>query len=454
MPQVDFLPFAYSAGANLVGLAEWEASDVRLLGFARGRASSAQANRIWKQTSLMVTALAQFIATSLNADVRDNVDVTELMRQIQNAVRVGAGGIAAPGTAQQGYFFIGGGLSIQLRPRIPGTGTTGPGHVMWNAYLDQFGDFRYLADGPALDLVFDPNQQIAAFRYGQPGNVNTTIPWTREVTFEPGLIGINSAKEGDNTGHFMVNAEWDRMNSRWIYTATGVPAFDLVFDADSRIAAFRYAPPGSVNTPAAFTRVATFEPGIIGMNTAMEGAVSGHLIVNAEWDRINNRWIYTNSGVPAFDLVFNGENGITALRQAPAGNVNAPVTAWSRTITMQPGVIGVNTSLEGANVGHFMVNAEWDPTGNRHIYTASGRSAFDLVFNTDSNEIAIRYSPPGTVNTPTAFTRHLTLDRPMANNETNFQLLCTQSGSTTLQTVMVGPPGSGPGGTGRALYVP
>ena len=106
---VDFLPFANAASsANVVTQAEYLAAasgGYVQNGFSSGTAASNQANKAIRQSSVMVAALAQFIAAKLSADVLDSggpTSVTALQAQFLAAIQAGptfTGTPAAPTAA-------------------------------------------------------------------------------------------------------------------------------------------------------------------------------------------------------------------------------------------------------------------------------------------------------------------------------------------------------------------
>jgi hypothetical protein len=93
---VDFLPFANDASsANVVTQAEYLAaasgSSYVQNGFSSGTARSNQINKAIRQSSVMVAAIAQFIAAETGQDVRDSggaASVTSLTSQLLQALQL------------------------------------------------------------------------------------------------------------------------------------------------------------------------------------------------------------------------------------------------------------------------------------------------------------------------------------------------------------------------------
>ena len=70
--QNDFLPFAAASGANVMTQADYAAAATTATGVVSGTASSAAANKTWRQASLMAAMLAQFIVDKAMQPVIDD----------------------------------------------------------------------------------------------------------------------------------------------------------------------------------------------------------------------------------------------------------------------------------------------------------------------------------------------------------------------------------------------
>lgn len=78
MPTNDFLPFATGAGANVETQANYILESYVGAGFASGLAQSAQLNKVWRQSSFIAAALAQWIVDKANVNVLDDGNVAGL----------------------------------------------------------------------------------------------------------------------------------------------------------------------------------------------------------------------------------------------------------------------------------------------------------------------------------------------------------------------------------------
>ena len=92
MPQVDYLPVAISGGANVDSQADFANSSYQLNGFVNGMADPAEANKIWRQSSMMAAALANYISNALNVDVLDDGNLSLLITNLGNALATAASG--------------------------------------------------------------------------------------------------------------------------------------------------------------------------------------------------------------------------------------------------------------------------------------------------------------------------------------------------------------------------
>lgn len=97
MPTVDFLPVATAVGANVDSQAAFAGSGYQEDGFQVGIAQPAEANKIWRQSSMIGAAVANFIANVLGVDVLDDGNLSVLITNLTDAIEsVAGGGGSAP----------------------------------------------------------------------------------------------------------------------------------------------------------------------------------------------------------------------------------------------------------------------------------------------------------------------------------------------------------------------
>lgn len=83
---VDYLPVATAVGNNADSQANFAGSGYQLHGFVNGVAQPYQANKLWRQTSMLAAAFANFISNELNIDILDDGDINALITNLTNAI--------------------------------------------------------------------------------------------------------------------------------------------------------------------------------------------------------------------------------------------------------------------------------------------------------------------------------------------------------------------------------
>jgi hypothetical protein len=81
----DFLPFGGASGANVMTQANYAALAARTAGFSAGTANSAQLNKVWRQASIMSSALAQMISDNTGLDVLDDGTIATIVANMKKA---------------------------------------------------------------------------------------------------------------------------------------------------------------------------------------------------------------------------------------------------------------------------------------------------------------------------------------------------------------------------------
>ncbi|MFG0741114.1 hypothetical protein [Providencia sp. TYF-12] len=99
MAKNEFLPFGIAEGANVLSNQEYERLAARFNGFISGVAKSKELNTVWRQSSVMSSALAQFIVDSDNKDLLDNGDVASIKNRLVAAIKQTISGVGYVTTA-------------------------------------------------------------------------------------------------------------------------------------------------------------------------------------------------------------------------------------------------------------------------------------------------------------------------------------------------------------------
>ena len=84
--EVDYLPVAVVAGANVDGQAAFAGSTYQASGVQTGNASSSGANKMWRQSSVMAAALANLISQTLQTNVLDDGNVVALVSLLEQTI--------------------------------------------------------------------------------------------------------------------------------------------------------------------------------------------------------------------------------------------------------------------------------------------------------------------------------------------------------------------------------
>lgn len=86
--EVDYLPFAVSGVANVDSQSDFAGSSYQENGFAPNSvpAQSKQLNKVWRQSSMFAAALAQFISNTLQINVLDDGNLSNLLANYQAAL--------------------------------------------------------------------------------------------------------------------------------------------------------------------------------------------------------------------------------------------------------------------------------------------------------------------------------------------------------------------------------
>lgn len=90
MPTTDYLPVAVGGGANVDSQGNFNGSGYQLQGFTAGTAQSAQANKIWRQSSMIAAAVANLIMNELGINVNDDGNLPNLITNLTKAVMKGS----------------------------------------------------------------------------------------------------------------------------------------------------------------------------------------------------------------------------------------------------------------------------------------------------------------------------------------------------------------------------
>lgn len=90
MPEMDFLPFATGGGANVLDQPSYAAAGWVGTGFQDGIAVTPYLNKVWRQSSFVSAAVAQYIQNQLGIAVVDDGNLANFVTNLTNAIQTGA----------------------------------------------------------------------------------------------------------------------------------------------------------------------------------------------------------------------------------------------------------------------------------------------------------------------------------------------------------------------------
>lgn len=179
----DFKPFATGSGANVLSQDEYEALPALVSGFLSGKASSAQVNKVLRQSSFVSSAIAQFISSTLNKDILDNGNESAFVTDFTNALREDVTNNLLPFFVNQTNGYI------ALPALLAG--------VKQTLYI-QFGTFTGTTDSIGNNGVYE--------------NSNINVAWP--VTFPNTVLAVITGGSSDVGGVGMQEMAWSLSKSK------------------------------------------------------------------------------------------------------------------------------------------------------------------------------------------------------------------------------------------------
>jgi peptidoglycan hydrolase CwlO-like protein len=98
MATTEFLPVAVASGANVDSQGSFAGATYQLVGFTTGTARAIQANKVWRQSSMMSAAWANVIVNIMGQNVLDDGNLPNLVSQLTATVQqIASAAITASG---------------------------------------------------------------------------------------------------------------------------------------------------------------------------------------------------------------------------------------------------------------------------------------------------------------------------------------------------------------------
>ncbi len=104
--EVDYIPWAAAAGANVYTPAEYAANPAVNTGVEPGIADPQLANNTWRLSSMMSAALANFISATLQINVLDDGNLPNLITDLTEAIAIASIAVPTTPVTAAGAFTI------------------------------------------------------------------------------------------------------------------------------------------------------------------------------------------------------------------------------------------------------------------------------------------------------------------------------------------------------------
>lgn len=179
--EVDYVPFATGAGANVYTAATYQALSVVQTGAEPGLADPQLANTTWRLASMISAAVANFISNVLNISVLDDGNVTNLTTELESAISTGSSiGATRTITSSANFNILSSDYAVAMdRTSAPAatTGTLPSGAAIGQKFrvcdiAANFNAFNVTVAAPAGHtiaglgaIVLNVNRQSAEFEY-------------------------------------------------------------------------------------------------------------------------------------------------------------------------------------------------------------------------------------------------------------------------------------------------
>jgi hypothetical protein len=219
----------------------------------------------------------------------------------------------------------------------------------------------------------------------------------------------------------------------------------------------------------------------LGLRGSQGPPPSGRMTFNAYFDNTPaGTWHYLGNG-PALQWRFDGVTGQLALHTTPSGLAGQAIPSWDPIPQNPIAVFGPNavslgtpppSDVAASSLFANYLNVPWSSgaggdgarvnfncyfDGGLVLRYAATGPAYRIVFpSAGASGMHVRSAPSGAAGAPlapvTEFFAALAADQ-LSPGQTNILLTTNEAGTVVYQQVLVGPAGSGPAGSGRALYV-
>lgn len=176
----DFLPFATGGSADVMSQADYLLASFVANGFSTGIAETAELNKVWRQSSFVAAAIAQWIVDQTGADVLDNADLSSFVAKFATATQINPGFAqfnssgSLPTSAIGKTVVLGGsGGTLQLP-----AGSTMPDGGKYPAIFAQGGAWTLQTAGGDVVSIGALTGGASVTSFGMSGSDFCTLQWS------------------------------------------------------------------------------------------------------------------------------------------------------------------------------------------------------------------------------------------------------------------------------------
>ncbi len=183
----DFATFAAGAGANVLSQASYLALQARVTGFQTGIAQSQQLNKVWRQSSIIASMIAQFICDKSGQAAIDDGTIATLEANFISGLQAATGTLFVPPAGLNLYVSATGSDS--------NSGTTVGSPFLTLQHAANVAQYNYVAQGNPIIV------NVANGTYSAGATVTGPLPGNGVLQFvgnvaTPTSVGVNLSAAG------------------------------------------------------------------------------------------------------------------------------------------------------------------------------------------------------------------------------------------------------------------
>lgn len=237
----EFLPFSNNATSNVIDQTSYESLDARKTGFSSGVAKSAQLNKVWRQSSIMASALGQFIADKNGVDILDDGDVPKLVAEMNKAISGGGTAGVKTFNGASGDITISQGNNITITKNGNDFKIAASGGSAGVTTLNNLSGAVNLVAGANVTITPNGNNLTIAASGGGGGAVTSVNGKTGAVTLTAADVGATTqawvTQQGYATQTWVNQQGFAKVSTANTWTQTNTFNVDTYFKTGVGVAA-------------------------------------------------------------------------------------------------------------------------------------------------------------------------------------------------------------------------